>query len=177
MGWFLLQDWKEAHQEKEEHQEEKATRRMHMNRNYFHRKCCFSVVVRDVAMMNMSLGTSRQGKKRHISYSCGHTAVFLVLLGVTGWAAMLCFRSVSFSARSAGAISYPNTWWHNRNTSGLGLRCLLTHDATSQLSQMHQMQHFSLLYTKWAETQHFFSSDGKKKMEWFQKIFCTDLIK
>lgn len=165
---------------------------MHMNRNYFHRKCCFSVVVRDVAMMNMSLGTSRQGKKRHISYSCGHTAVFLVLLGVTGWAAMLCFRSVSFSARSAGAISYPNAWWHNRNTSGLGLRCLLTHDATSQLSQMHQMQHFSLLHTQNGLRHNISSARMAKKngmipqniLYWSHKViqiilvtcFCFDLF-
>lgn len=37
----------------------------------------------DVVMTNMSSGSSGLSETRHISYSCGHTAVLLVLLGLT----------------------------------------------------------------------------------------------
>ncbi len=62
----------------------------------------------DVPMTDISLGTSRQSKTHHISHSCGHTAVFLVLLGVTR---LCCHALLSFSFRfhffSGGAILYP----------------------------------------------------------------------
>lgn len=48
----------------------------------------------DVAMTTLSLGTSRQSEARHISHSCGHTAVFLVPLGVTP---LCCHALLSFS--------------------------------------------------------------------------------
>lgn len=37
----------------------------------------------DVVMTNMSSRSSRLSETRHISYSCGHTAMLLVLLGLT----------------------------------------------------------------------------------------------
>lgn len=37
----------------------------------------------DVVMTNMSSGSGRLSETRHISYSCGHKAVLLLLLGLT----------------------------------------------------------------------------------------------
>lgn len=79
----------------------------------FHSAWCFRVVVvrelRDVAMTDMSLETSRQSKTHHISHSCGHTAVFLVRLGVT---VLLCFAFIFCLFWQCHLI--PRGWWHNR---------------------------------------------------------------
>lgn len=66
---------------------------MHTNRAYI-LYCVLELLLGnlDVAMTDVSLGTSRQSKTHHISHSCGYTAVFLVLLGV----ARLCCHAFPF---------------------------------------------------------------------------------
>lgn len=60
-------------------------------------------------MTNVSLGTGRQRKTHHISYSCGHTAGFLVVLGVSllRCHAFAFFQFFFFLVCSGGAIVYP----------------------------------------------------------------------
>lgn len=65
--------------------------------------CCWGNL--DVAMTDMSLGTSRQSETHHISHSCGHTAVFLVLLGV---ARLCCLTLLAFSFSFVLVLAVPS---------------------------------------------------------------------
>lgn len=72
----------------------------------------------DVVMTNMSSGSSRLSETRHISYSCGHTAVLLVLLGLTREFDHVLFN---FLCCSLWHCHFTRVPWHNRNLNSLSV--------------------------------------------------------
>lgn len=119
MGWFLLQDWNRARtcniKNTRKHAHEQSLHAFFPVTSFLY--CVLELLLGnlDVAMTDISLGTSRQNKTHHISHSCGHTAVFLVLLGVVR---LCCHALLSFSFRFClfwRCHLMPRARWHNRN--------------------------------------------------------------
>lgn len=113
MGWILLQDWREART----WNSKKHTCGTEML--FFFQQPPQSMEFlwgnMDVAGTYVSLGTRRQSETHYISQSCGHTAVFLVPLGVTRLCchALLLFTFLFRQFWKCHLI--PRAWWLHRN--------------------------------------------------------------